>query len=185
MPVDATASRADEEPEPVITPAFARTMAAYNQWQNEALLAAAETLDPAQRDADAGLFFGSITGTLNHLLWADRLWLHRFAGTAKPDAAGIAQSTTLFADWPSLTAARGLTDRAIIEWADGLEPDWLVGDLTWYSGSVGQDVSRPRALLVTHFFNHQAHHRGQIHGALTRAGVATAPTDLPFMPSVG
>jgi uncharacterized damage-inducible protein DinB len=169
----------------VITPAFARTMAAYNQWQNEALLATAATLDPAKRDADAGLFFGSITGTLNHLLWADRLWLHRFAGTAKPAAASIAQSTTLFADWPSLTAARRLTDRAIIDWADNLRPDWLAGDLGWYSGSLGRDVNRPCAILVAHFFNHQTHHRGQVHAALTRAGVATAPTDLPFMPSLG
>ena len=85
--------------------------------------AAARTLDPARRDADAGLFFGSITGTLDHLLWVDRFWLHRFAGTAKPDAAGIAQSTTLFADWPSLVAARRLTDRAIIERAADLRPE--------------------------------------------------------------
>ena len=168
----------------MITPAFARTMAAYNQWQNEALLAAAETLDPAVRDADAGLFFGSITATLNHLLWADRLWLHRFAGTAKPDAAGIAQSTTLFADWPSLVAARRDTDRALVAWTEGLTADWLKGDLGWYSGSLGRTVSRPRALLVVHLFNHQTHHRGQIHGALTRAGVATAATDLPFMPAL-
>jgi len=169
----------------VITPAFAQTMAAYNQWQNEAVLAATETLDQAVRDADAGLFFGSITATLNHLLWADRLWLHRFAGTAKPVAASIARSTTLFADWPSLAAARRLTDRSIIDWAGNLQPDWLVGDLCWYSGSLGSTVSRPRALLVVHLFNHQTHHRGQIHAALTRAGVATAATDLPFMPSLG
>jgi len=169
----------------VITPAFARTMAAYNRWQNEAVLAAVETLDEAKRDADAGLFFGSITGTLNHLVWADRLWLHRFAGTARPAAASIARSTTLFADWPSLTAARRLTDRAVIDWADDLQPDWLTGDLVWYSGSLGCEVSRPRALLVVHLFNHQTHHRGQIHAALTRAGVATAATDLPFMSSLG
>lgn len=168
----------------MITPAFARTMAAYNRWQNEAVLAAVERLDQAVLDADVGLFFGSITGTLNHLVWGDRLWLHRFAGTAQPEAASIAQSTTLFTDWPRLTAARRLTDRAIIDWADNLQPGWLAGDLVWYSGSLGCEVSRPRALLVVHLFNHQTLHRGQIHAALTRAGVATAPTVLPFMPAM-
>jgi uncharacterized damage-inducible protein DinB len=169
----------------MITPAFARTMAAYNHWQNEAVLAAAETLDPAVRDADAGLFFGSITATLNHLVWADQIWLHRLAGTTEPVASSIAESTRLFTDWPALREARQATDRTIIAWADGLTPDCLAGNLTWYSGAVGREVSRPRALLVAHLFNHQTHHRGQIHAALTRAGVATAPTDLPFMPSFG
>ena len=166
----------------MITIHFARTMAAYNHWQNEALLAAAEALDDGARRADQGLFFGSIMATLNHLLWADRLWLHRFAGTAPPAAASIARSTTLCASWPELVEARRSTDQAISDWAHALEPGWLDGDLTWHSGSLDSDLTRPRALLVVHLFNHQTHHRGQVHAALTRAGITTSPTDLPFMP---
>jgi uncharacterized damage-inducible protein DinB len=166
----------------MITTDFARTMAAYNRWQNEAVLKAADTLDDQARRADQGLFFSSIMGTMNHLLWADQIWLHRFAGTAPPAAPGIAQSSTLCAEWPELVDARRGTDQAIIDWAENLDPVWLVGDLTWYSGSAGRDVSRPRALLVVHLFNHQTHHRGQLHAALTRSGIKTAPTDLPFMP---
>ncbi len=166
----------------MITTEFARTMAAYNRWQNEAVLSAAEALDDQARRADQGLFFGSIMGTMNHLLWADRLWLHRFAGTAPPAASSIAQSTTLCAEWPEFVDARRGTDLAIVDWVQDLDPDWLEGDLTWHSGSLGRDVSRPRALLVVHLFNHQTHHRGQLHAALTRSGIATAPTDLPFMP---
>ena len=59
---------------------------------------------------------------------------------------------------------------------------WLQGDLTWYSGSLGKDVARPKWLLVTHMFNHQTHHRGQVHCMLTQSGIAPGVTDLAFMP---
>jgi uncharacterized damage-inducible protein DinB len=166
----------------VITTAWAQTMAAYNRWQNETVITAVDQLDDAARRSDQGLYFGSITGTLNHLLWADRLWLHRFAGTTRPAAASIAQSTGLYDDWATLTSERRCTDQAIVDWAETLEQGWLEGDLTWYSGAAGRDITSPRAVLVTHLFNHQTHHRGQVHAALTRAGLGTAPTDLPFMP---
>ncbi len=167
----------------MITTAFARTMADYNRWQNETLIATAERLDEEVLAQDIGLFFGSITGTVNHLLWADQFWLHRFAGTARPAAASIAASAALCADWPGFVAERRRIDQAIIDWAKTLDEGWLAGDLTWHSGSTGRDITRPRALLVAHLFNHQTHHRGQIHAALTMAGLTTAPTDLPFMPS--
>lgn len=166
----------------MITTTYCRNMAAYNRWQNEAVLATADQLDDAARRADRGLFFGSFTATVNHLLWADRMWLHRFAGTEPPAGAGIADSTSLCDDWPTLVGERRRTDAAIIDWAATLEPSWLEGDLTWYSGAAGRHITRPRALLVTHLFNHQTHHRGQLHAALTMAGLQTAPTDLPFMP---
>ena len=103
--------------------------------------------------------------------------------TATAAAATIAGSTTLCADWTEFVEARRRTDQAISDWAGDLDPGWLEGDLTWHSGSLGRDVTRPRALLVVHLFNHQTHHRGQLHAALTRAGIETAPTDLPFMPT--
>ena len=168
----------------MITTAWAQTMAGYNRWQNETVITAADQLDDAARSNDQGLFFGSITGTLNHLLWADRLWLHRFAGTARPEAVSIAQSTGLHGDWATLVSERRRTDQAIIDWAQALEQSWLEGDLTWHSASAGRDITHRRALLVTHLFNHQTHHRGQVHAALTRAGLGTAPTDLPFMPQL-
>ena len=62
----------------------AKTMAAYNKWQNTSLYTAAETLDDAARQLDRGSFFNSIHGTLNHILWGDRMWMSRFAGTPKP-----------------------------------------------------------------------------------------------------
>lgn len=166
----------------MITKDYALTMARYGAWQNEAVMAAAGGLDDDARRAPRGLFFGSIMGTLNHLLWGDQIWLHRFAGTGLPRVRSIADSPGLCADWDSFVDERRRMDRMIRDWAAELDPVWLAGDLTWFSGASGREIRRPRALLVVHLFNHQTHHRGQIHAALTAAGCRTEITDLAFMP---
>lgn len=165
----------------MLTPDYVKMMARYNAWQNESLLAAADTLDDAARRLDRGAFFGSVHGTLCHILWADRLWLSRF-GRGEAPQQSIAQSVFLIADWPALCAARRAMDALIADWAGGLTPADLEGDLGWYSGAMGRDMARPRALLVVHVFNHATHHRGQVHAMLTAAGARPDDTDLPFMP---
>lgn len=165
----------------MITPAFAATMARYNRWQNDNLLAAADTLTDEGRRADRGAFFGSIHGTFSHLLWGDRIWMHRFAGTPKP-AGGIAESTSMVADWDAFGAERRRFDDVIADWACGLDDAWFATDLTWWSGAAGREVTRPRPALVMHFFNHQTHHRGQIHAMLTAAGAKPSDTDLFMLP---
>jgi len=166
----------------MIDKSYVTTMAAYNRWQNSWLLAAVGRLEPAERVGDRGLFFGSIQKTLSHLLWADEMWLHRFAGTPLPMAGDIARSSDMWSDWSAYVDERQRFDLVIDSWAADLDPAWLDGDLTWYSGSAKREVTRPRALLVTHVFNHQTHHRAQVHAALTGLGMVTEVTDLPFMP---
>ncbi len=161
---------------------YVRTMAGYNAWQNELVLEAAEAVGEAARRAERGAFFGSIHKTLCHLLWADQLWLHRFAGTPPPAVMDIPGSVGLCATWEELSAERRRFDGVIRQWALSLDPLWLEGELTWHSGAVGREVTRPKALLAVHLFNHQAHHRGQVHAMLTAAGARTGPSDLPFMP---
>lgn len=160
------------------------TMARYNRWQNESLYGAAATLDDAARRMDRGAFFGSIHGTLCHLLWGDRMWMHRFAGTPKPET-GIPGSPELIEDWGRLCAERRDFDGVILDWATALDPDWLAGDMTWVSAAGNRQFTMPRALLVTHMFNHQTHHRGQVHAMLTAAGAKPDDTDLIFMPDPG
>jgi len=63
-------------------------------------------------------------------------------------------------------------------WAGRVDDGWLNQDLTWFSGAAGREISAPKRLLVTHFFNHQTHHRGQAHTLLTAAGQQTGDTDL-------
>lgn len=161
----------------MIEPAYAVSMARYNAWQNESLYGAASTLDDAARRLDRGAFFRSIHGTLCHLLWADQMWLHRFAGTPRP-AGRLAESAALVADWRDLREQRDAFDRIIIDWARELSPAWLAGELSWFSGATQREMRKPAALLVAHLFNHQTHHRGQVHAMLTAAGARPDDTDL-------
>ena len=161
----------------MIEPAFVRTMAHYNAWQNDSLYAAAASLSDEARRLERGAFFGSIHGTFCHLLWGDRMWLSRFSGTPKPSVPG-SESARMIEAWSELLAERRVTDALIGEWAATLSPDWLAGDLTWVSGISRRELTKPRALLVAHMFNHQTHHRGQVHAMLTAAGAKPDDTDL-------
>jgi uncharacterized damage-inducible protein DinB len=160
-----------------ITPAWVAMMAGYNADMNRRIYAAAGRLDEAARRAERGAFFGSIHATLNHLLWADQMWMSRFAGWPKP-ALAMRDALDQHPAFATLAAERAQTDAALLGWADGLDASWLDGDTTWFSGVAQRDMTRPRALLVTHMFNHQTHHRGQIHAMLTAAGEKTGDTDL-------
>lgn len=167
----------------MITPEHARTFACYNRWQNRSIYGAAGTLTDAQRKEPRGAFFGSIHATLSHLLYADQAWMFRFTGAHKPKVSTIADSVSMCPDWSDLKRERQAFDEAIIAWADRLDPSALEGDLVWYSGAMKRELSGPRALLVAHMFNHQTHHRGQVHCLLTQFGAKPDDTDLPFMPA--
>jgi len=164
----------------MITPAYVRTMAAYNAEANRRWYAAADTLTDAQRREDRGAFFGSLHGTLCHLVWGDSLWMSRFAGWARP-ATAQRDSPDMIPDWDALKLARFNLDARIIAWAAGVSQSWLDEDMAWFSGSIQRDLVMPRGLLLTHFFNHQTHHRGQVHAILTSFGARTGDTDLPFI----
>lgn len=165
----------------MITPEFCLTMARYNRWQNRGVIAAGETLDTGARRKARGAFWGSISGTLSHLLWGDLVWLNRFDGGPRP-SVGMADSGSVFDDWEIWRRERQATDARIVDWARGLTVVDLSGELYWFSGVKGRAVSRPKALCVAHFFNHQTHHRGQVHAMLTAAGAQTQDTDLFVMP---
>src|SRR5262249_54921514 len=122
-------------------------------------------------------FWGSIHGTLCHLLWGDQMWMSRFDGWPKPsiDQKG---SAALIGDFDELRRARVDADERISAWAGRVDAIWLGDDQVWFSGSAGRDLRRPRGVLVAHFFNHQTHHRGQVHAMITAVGGTTGDTDL-------
>ena len=165
----------------MIGPAYVQRMARYNRWQNANLYGVADRLPPDEREQERGAFFGSIHKTLSHLLWADRVWMSRFADVTRPQV-GIPDSVSLYPDWNVLKADRTSFDQTIVDWADGVDQAWLEADQTYYSGISKRDLTRPRWLIVTHMFNHQTHHRGQIHCMLTQAGGKPHDTDLPLTP---
>lgn len=165
----------------MITPEYCRQMARYNAWQNKSLRRCVDAMSQAELTRDRGVFFGSIFETLNHLLWGDTLWMARFDGGGSP-ATSLSESkqfTPTVSEWAAL---RVRLDARIIYWADHLSALELVGDLTWFSGSINAQMTKPKSTCVAHFFNHQTHHRGQLHAMLTAAGQKPDATDLVFMP---
>jgi len=161
----------------MIIPSYVRTMAAYNSEMNRRLYGAASRLSDATRKEPRGAFFGSLHGTLVHILWGDGQWMSRFDGWERPTTP-IKESNHMIEDYAELCASRVKADAGIEAWAAKVDDSWLNRDMTWFSSAAQREVTAPHRLLVTHFFNHQTHHRGQAHALITAAGEKTDDTDL-------
>jgi len=164
----------------MIQPGYLQRMARHNRWQNDSIYGAANTLNEAERRQDRGSFFGSIHATLSHILWADQIWMSRLSDWDAP-GTGIPGSTALYDDWTQLREHRIAADLRFIAWADQMTQDQIDGDLD-YVDSTGAAQTRNRAVCLMQVFNHQTHHRGQVHAMLTAAGVTPEDTDIPFIP---
>ena len=142
-------------------------MAEYNTWANTRLYRMAAELPDEQYRRDVGAYFGSLHGTLNHLMVADRIWLRRLTG------AGVAPTrldAVLFEDLPSLTQARREEDERLERFVESLVDTQLEAPLD-YRTTKGVAQQHTLRELLAHLFNHQTHHRGQAHGILTALGV--------------
>ena len=95
-------------------------MAHYNRWANERVFRAAAALSDADWLADHGAFFGSLCGTLNHLLVTDRIWMRRFTGDG-PLHTKLDDIVT--EDRTELTRLREAEDVRIIAFVEGLDED--------------------------------------------------------------
>lgn len=150
-------------------------LAAYNAWANRRLYAACAALDPAAYHAPRPAFFGSIHGTLNHILVGDRLWQARIRG----EVLSLALDHELCADLPSLGAARVAEDARIVETVAGLTAERIAAPLH-YANVRGDAFATPMAVVLGHLFNHQTHHRGQVHDLLSQTAVAPPSLDLIY-----
>ena len=150
----------------------------YNKWANARLFRAAGMLSEAMYRKEVGVYFGSLHGTLNHILVADRIWMRRLTGTGEhPEKL----NAILFENLPSLHAARTEEDDRIIAFVQSLdEPDF---EEMWdYRTLNGTPQRQRRREILAHLFNHETHHRGQAHAILTMLGVAEPePLDLLIM----
>lgn len=165
----------------MIEAGYVRTMARYNAWQNRQLTVMLTGVPDDVLRADRGAFFGSIMATLNHILFADVLWMSRFdARISAPDRdVDHLNFTPTFAAW---SAERFRMDGAIRIWADTVRSLDLKGELSWFSGTMKRDFQQPLDLCVTQLFNHQTHHRGQVHAMMTAAGLDAPVSDMILMP---
>jgi uncharacterized damage-inducible protein DinB len=160
---------------------WARTLAAYNRWMNERLYACCAGLSDEERKRDRAAFFRSLHGTLNHLLLGDRIWLARFTGTP---FAVASLDQELYADFAELRRERERTDREIASFVDSLTPADFAGTLRYQSFVNPAPREYPFWAALTHFFNHQTHHRGQLTALLMQAGVDPGVTDLIWLPEL-
>jgi uncharacterized damage-inducible protein DinB len=151
-----------------------RMFSLYNHWANERLYASARQLTPESLAEDRGAFFGSLLGTLNHLLVTDRLWMSRLEG-ASPRGTKLNQ--VLHEDFGELSAARRSQDEKIIAFVHDLDEERLADPLN-YATTSGVRHSQPLHQVLAHLFNHQTHHRGQAHHLL---GLALGQRAVPVL----
>ena len=163
-----------------------RLFAHYNQEMNRKVYAASERLTRAEIEADRGAFFGSILGTLNHILVGDLIWLHRFAQhPSRHYALSFVRDTgspyrldqVLYKEFADLREHRSVVDDHIIAWCAQLQESDLDHPLDYVDMS-GVKHTQGTGLLINHFFNHQTHHRGQVSTLLSQYSVDVGVTDL-------
>lgn len=163
-------------------------LADYNRWMNGNLHRAADALPAGELAAPRGAFFGSILGTLNHLVVADTIWLKRFAGndeggrwSALRPLADVPMPDRLdaqpCADLAQWWTRRQALDAAIVDWIAQLHADDLSGTIR-YGNMRGEPHRKRLSHLLLHFFNHQAHHRGQATTLFNQCGADVGATDL-------
>ncbi|MBN4073822.1 DinB family protein [bacterium AH-315-E07] len=161
-------------------------MASYNEWMNTKLYEAARKLSSQELVTNRKAFFGSLIGTLNHIVVGDTVWLKRFAmhPSNHPELdpirklqAASSLDELLFTDIGELFNHRKMLDKIIKQWATALTQKDLLHILR-YANMKGVVAKKSFSSLVMHFFNHQTHHRGQATTLLSQAGVDIGYTDL-------
>jgi uncharacterized damage-inducible protein DinB len=136
-----------------------RELAAYNRWANARLYAAAIALPDAVYRRPTGVFFGSLHGTLNHLLLADRIWLKRLTGEGEhPNKL----DAILHENRADLTRDRLIEDDRLIATVDRYDAAALASPFSYRTTS-GAPQQQVLSDILLHLFNHQTHHRGQAH----------------------
>jgi uncharacterized damage-inducible protein DinB len=155
---------------------YFRRFARYNAWANRRLYEVCAALSREDYRARRPSFFGSIHATLNHILVGDRVWMGRFEGVP----SGIERlDQILYDELADLTPARETEDARILGFVGGLGEDAFAGTLR-YRNMAGEPQETPLGWTLAHFFNHQTHHRGQVHGMLSGTPVAPPSLDLIY-----
>ena len=150
-------------------------MARFNAWVNKRVYDCVAGLSDADYRKDRKAYFGSIHNTLNHLLVVDRAWTGRIRSV---DRGITSLDQILHDDFAALRAAREAEDAALIELVDGLSDEELQRPVSYrFLGGDGSHANRRDHILIT-LFNHQTHHRGQIHVMLTQQGIDPPPLDV-------
>jgi uncharacterized damage-inducible protein DinB len=118
--------------------------------------------------------FGSIHGLLNHVLLGDRIWMSRFAGRGHTTPP---LNSILFDGFAELRSARAAQDEEIEAFFAQADTDFLQRQLP-YTNNQGKDYLETTPVAVLHFFNHQTHHRGQVHVMISQTDIKPPSLDM-------
>jgi uncharacterized damage-inducible protein DinB len=151
-----------------------KMLARYNRIANARLYEQCSKLDPAEYVCERRGSFGSIHGLLNHILLGDRIWMSRFAGGGKTTPP---LNSVLFETFAGLRAARVEQDTSIEAFFHSVDGNFLDREIP-YTNSLGKDYVEAAPVAVFHFFNHQTHHRGQVHIMLSQTEVKPPSLDM-------
>jgi len=163
-----------------------QNLSEYNQLMNQRLYKATGELSATKLKENRGAFFGSLLGTLNHIVVGDIIWLKRFAVHPSSKKAlsyftHISQPTSLdtilFENFKQLEKERQQIDKIIISWINSLQEEELHSSLA-YNNVKGLPFKKEFASLINHFFLHQVHHRGQATVLLSQYGIDFGDTDI-------
>ncbi len=149
-------------------------LAHYNTLANQKIYEACSQLSDADLKQIRPAFFNSIYNTLNHIMVGDRIWMTRFQGDEIPS---MGLDRILYEDFSELWEVRVKEDQKIEDFFKQLKVEFLTQSITYWNnaGDIHED---PVPLLITHFFNHQTHHRGQVHNLLSQTSVKPPSLDM-------
>ena len=151
-----------------------RMLARYNRIANERLYEACGQLDPVEYRRGRKGSFGSIHGLLNHLLLGDRIWMSRFAGRGHTTPP---LNSILFEGFAELRSARAAQDEEIEAFFAKTDADFLQRQFP-YTNNQGKAYVETALVAVLHFFNHQTHHRGQVHVMISQTDIKPPSLDM-------
>ena len=149
-------------------------LARYNRNANERLYATCAQLNGAEYRKQRPGSFGSIHGLLNHILLGDRRWMGLFENGQRVTPP---LNLILYDDFASLRSARAREDARIESFFSDLDFAFW-GRSFQYTNNQGKDYVETAHVACSHLFNHQTHHRGQVHVMLSHAQVAPPALDL-------
>ena len=136
-----------------------KQLADYNHWANRRLYGTALSMPDEAYRRRTGVFFGSLHGTLNHLLLTDRVWLKRLTGEGEhPNRL----DAILFEGRNDLLRAR-LAEDARLKHVVGGYGEADLREAVSYQTMSGQPQRQKLQDILLHLFNHQTHQRGQAH----------------------
>jgi uncharacterized damage-inducible protein DinB len=149
-----------------------RKLAYNNALANLRLHTACGLLQPGEFDAIRISFFPSICATLNHILTVDWFYVDALeGGSLGPRAWEIEEPCP---DIITLTTEQAVVDARLVALCEALSPERLVSTVDIHRADRIQQERMEDVLA--HLFQHQTHHRGQVHAML--AGTSVKPPQL-------